>query len=270
MGKYARGKHAVLIDDRSGFKIKYKDARTEWTGFRVYKGDWEPKQPQLDPGMYIEGGDPSVLRNPRPPQSTSDTIVQLGSLYGKWSGQMGTALGARGIKHPSGENAVGMQMNTTLNSLGLSIAVVLPIPSAAYQIATSTLNSAGIVINVDEDATLPAMTSTLNSTGVTVAVVAPVTLSAMASTLGTVSTNHAEDASLPVMATTLGAITLNSTEIIVASTLGAMTAVEGSTGLFFNTTEIPPGLASTSQLGTVAINVPGWGTGAWGQDLWGQ
>ena len=50
MGKYARGKHAVLIDDRSGFKIKYKDARTEWNGFRVYKGDWEPKQPQLDPG----------------------------------------------------------------------------------------------------------------------------------------------------------------------------------------------------------------------------
>ena len=75
---------------------------------------------------------------------------------------------------------------------------------------------------------------------------------------------------LTTNSTTLGAITLNSTEIIVASTLGAMTAVEGSTGLFFNTTEIPPGLASTSQLGTVAINVPGWGTGAWGQDLWGQ
>jgi len=24
MAKYAKGKHAVLIDDRSGFKIKYK------------------------------------------------------------------------------------------------------------------------------------------------------------------------------------------------------------------------------------------------------
>lgn len=54
-GQIREGKHAVLIDDRSGFKIRYKDARTEWTGFRVYKGDWEPKQPQLDPEMYIQG-----------------------------------------------------------------------------------------------------------------------------------------------------------------------------------------------------------------------
>ena len=93
MGKYARGKHAVLIDDRSGFKIRYKDARTEWTGFRVYKGDWEPKQPQLDPEMYIQGGDPSVLYKPRPPQSTSDTIVSLGPLHGKFSGQCAANLG---------------------------------------------------------------------------------------------------------------------------------------------------------------------------------
>jgi len=270
MGKYARGKHAILIDDRSGFKIRYKDARTEWTGFRVYKGDWEPKQPQLDPGMYIRGGESSVLYQPRPPQNTSDTIVRLGRLYGKWSGQMGTALNARGIQHPSGENAVGMQMNTTLNSLGLKIAVVLPIPTAAWQLVTSTLNSAGVVINVTEDTTLPAMQSTLNHTNVIVAVVAPVTMSAMTSTLGTVSTNHAEDASLPVMTSTLGAIQLNSTEVLVASTLGAMTAVEGSAGLSFDGTEIPPGLAGTSQLGTVFINVPGWGTGGWNEGKWGQ
>ena len=93
MGKYARGKHAVLIDDRSGFKIKYKDARTEWNGFRVYKGDWEPKQPQLDPGKYIEGSGPTVLYKPRPPQNTSATIVQLGPLHGKYSAQCAANLG---------------------------------------------------------------------------------------------------------------------------------------------------------------------------------
>ena len=64
MGKYARGKHAVLIDDRSGFKIRYKDARTEWTGFRVYKGDWEPKQPQLE--VRLNFADPQALYEPRP------------------------------------------------------------------------------------------------------------------------------------------------------------------------------------------------------------
>ena len=33
-----------------------------------------------------------------------------------------------------------------------------------------------------------------------------------------------------------------------------MTASLGNTGLFFNTTEIPPGLASTSALGTLILN----------------
>ena len=40
MPRYAKGKHAVLISDRSGWKIKYKDARTEWTGARVSKQEW--------------------------------------------------------------------------------------------------------------------------------------------------------------------------------------------------------------------------------------
>ena len=83
MGKYARGKHAVLIDDRSGFKIKYKNARTEWNGFRVYKGDWEPKQPQLDPGKYIEGSGPTVLYKPRPDQD-QDCRSRTASPYTFW------------------------------------------------------------------------------------------------------------------------------------------------------------------------------------------
>ena len=144
MGKYARGKHAVLIDDRSGFKIRYKDARTEWTGFRVYKGDWEPKQPQLDPEMYIEGGDPSVLYKPRPPQSTSSTIVQLGSLYGKWSGQCAANLGRVTAAQPA-DAPSGFQATGVLNSTGIAIAVVLPIPAAAWMVATSALGSVTIV-----------------------------------------------------------------------------------------------------------------------------
>ena len=47
MAKRASGKYAYLIDDRSGRKIRYKDARTEWNGLRVYKKDWEPKHHQL-------------------------------------------------------------------------------------------------------------------------------------------------------------------------------------------------------------------------------
>ena len=42
------------MDDIFGRKIKYKDARTQWDGRRVYKGDYTEKQPQLDPQKYLK------------------------------------------------------------------------------------------------------------------------------------------------------------------------------------------------------------------------
>ena len=243
MGKYARGKHAVLIDDRSGFKIKYKDARTEWTGFRVYKGDWEPKQPQLDPEMYIEGGDPSVLYKPRPPQSTSSTIVQLGSLYVKWSGQCAANLGRVTAAQPA-DAPSGFQATGVLNSTGIAIAVVLPIPAAAWMVATSALGS--VTIAATEDAEGFEATSSLGD--VTEKLVHPVTMSQMTSTLGTVTANLVEDAAGFEGTTTLGSVTLNVSETVSGIELGTMTATLGNTGLFFNTTEIPPGLAGTAQI----------------------
>lgn len=306
MGKYARGKHAVLIDDRSGFKIRYKDARTEWTGFRVYKGDWEPKQPQLDPEMYIQGGDPSVLYKPRPPQSTSDTIVQLGSLYGKWSGQCATNLGR--VVIGAGEDAQGFQATGVLNSTGIAIAVVFPIPTEAWQQATSALGSVSIAAT--ESAEGFEATASLGT--VVEALIQPVSLSSATATLGSVVLATVEDAEGFAGTSTLGSVTLNVSETVSGIELGAMTASLGNTGLFFNTTEIPPGLASTSALGTLILNgahpvtmpqmtstlgsvtpeiitavpvtmsgmtatlgtvaavTPGWGTYLWGTDEWGN
>jgi len=307
MGKYARGKHAVLIDDRSGFKIRYKDARTEWTGFRVYKGDWEPKQPQLDPEMYIQGGDPSVLYKPRPPQSTSSTIVQLGSLYGKWSGQCAANLGRVTAIQPA-DAPSGFQATGVLNSSGIAIAVVLPIPAASWMIATSALGT--VAISGAEAAEGFEATSSLGD--VTEKLVHPVTMSQMTSTLGTVIADLAEEAAGFEGTTTLGSVTLNVSETVSGIELGTMTASLGNTGLFFNTTEIPPGIACTSGLGTLIINgahpvtmsqmtatlgsvtpevitavpvtmsgmtatlgtvaavTPGWGTYLWGTDEWGN
>ena len=42
------------MDDIFGRKIKYKDARTQWDGKRVYKGDFTPKHPQLEPQKYMK------------------------------------------------------------------------------------------------------------------------------------------------------------------------------------------------------------------------
>jgi hypothetical protein len=79
MAKRASGKYAYLIDDRSGRKIRYKDARTEWNGLRVYKKDWEPKHPQLTPPKL--GPEATSLDNPRPDVDNVPTTVRFG-IYG--------------------------------------------------------------------------------------------------------------------------------------------------------------------------------------------
>ena len=242
MAKYAKGKHAVLIDDRSGFKIKYKDARTEWTGFRVYKGDWEPKQPQLDPQNYISGAEADILYKPRPDQDSVPTTVRLGPLYGKWSGQCAANLGL--------------------------VAAITPADAPSGFVATTTLGTAVIAL-ADE-----------------------------------VSGFEATSA--------LGSVTINAAEVVDGLELGTMTGSLGTTGLYINGTEIPPGLAGTSSLGTVtlnlshpvagfvgtttlgtaqaaiivevsvtmtamtatlgtvSINYPSWGSSTWGSDTWGD
>ena len=65
MARRFSSKHAFLIDDRTGRKIKYRDARTEWTGARVHKSEFETKHPQLTPPRVIRA-DPKPLHNPRP------------------------------------------------------------------------------------------------------------------------------------------------------------------------------------------------------------
>lgn len=42
---YERGNN-WLIDDRSGFRIRRREARQEWNGAIVHMDDWEPRHPQ--------------------------------------------------------------------------------------------------------------------------------------------------------------------------------------------------------------------------------
>ena len=49
MGKFAGGKYAQFISDRSGLAFPYKEMVKEWTGARVHVSEYEPKQPQVDP-----------------------------------------------------------------------------------------------------------------------------------------------------------------------------------------------------------------------------
>ena len=49
MPKYASGKHALAISDRSGLQFPWREMVTEWTGAFVHISEYEPKQPQLRP-----------------------------------------------------------------------------------------------------------------------------------------------------------------------------------------------------------------------------
>ena len=64
MPKYATGKHAKAISDRSGLEFPYTEMVKEWNGMFVHTSEYEPKQPQLDPKP--KGSDPQGLLNARP------------------------------------------------------------------------------------------------------------------------------------------------------------------------------------------------------------
>ena len=64
MGKFATGKFAYGISDRSGFRYKLNEMKREWTGMLVGRDEYEPKQPQLEP--RVKAVDPQALLNPRP------------------------------------------------------------------------------------------------------------------------------------------------------------------------------------------------------------
>ena len=64
MSKFARGKYAKAISDRSGMEFPYQEMVTEWNGSFVHVSEYEPKQPQLEPTPY--SGDPQGLAKARP------------------------------------------------------------------------------------------------------------------------------------------------------------------------------------------------------------
>lgn len=64
MAKFASGKYAYGISDRSGFRYKKTDMRKEWNGFLVGKDEWEPKHPQLEPNRKVT--DAEAIKDPRP------------------------------------------------------------------------------------------------------------------------------------------------------------------------------------------------------------
>tara|TARA_R100001510_G_C7644996_1_gene202403 strand:- start:689 stop:1465 length:777 start_codon:yes stop_codon:yes gene_type:complete len=75
MARFAVGKDAYGISDRSGFRYRLRNMRKEWNGMLVGEDEYEEKHPQLEPRRVV--ADRQALRDPRPDRSeiTDETVV---------------------------------------------------------------------------------------------------------------------------------------------------------------------------------------------------
>ena len=74
MGKYASGKFAKRISDRSGMAFPYNEMVQEWTGVWVHISEYEPKHPQLEPLPIVT--DPQSLQYARAQRKDSRVFVE--------------------------------------------------------------------------------------------------------------------------------------------------------------------------------------------------
>jgi len=300
MARYAKGKHAVLISDRSGWKIKYRNARTEWTGARVSKEEWEEKQPQLDPQKWLRraDGQGNVLYDPRPNNDKVPTTARLGPLYSAWSGQTAITLGQ--INVGVSEDVPGFQLTTSQGTVKLTTVVIpggLPltssqgtvtisgdeIPDGMYVTATrgdvtlssievptglyATATQGSIIISSAEDSEGFELTSSQGSVVLDLTEV-PDGLYATA-TQGSVTIPGIEVPDGMYVTATQGTVKIAGIEVpdgmYVTATQGTVTALEVTT-----VTINASSLNMTATRGTMGVTSPSWGNFTWGHDTWGQ
>jgi hypothetical protein len=80
MPRYASGKFAQRISDRSGMAFPYNEMVQEWNGSWVHISEFEPKHPQLEPLPKVS--DPQSLQHAKP-QKISAIVPLTTNLYGR-------------------------------------------------------------------------------------------------------------------------------------------------------------------------------------------
>ena len=94
MSKFASGRFAKRISDRSGMAFPYNEMVEEWTGAIVHYTEYEPKHPQLEPRPIVQ--DPQSLQNARSQIAVSRVFV---------GGANGPISGGRTVVKPDGADA---------------------------------------------------------------------------------------------------------------------------------------------------------------------
>ena len=78
MPKYATGRFAKRISDRSGLAFPYNEMVQEWNGSWVHVSEFEPKHPQLEPKYHP--ADPQSLQYANP-QKISAKVPLTNNLF---------------------------------------------------------------------------------------------------------------------------------------------------------------------------------------------
>ena len=107
MGKYASGKFAKRISDRSGMAFPYNEMVKEWNGSTVHISEFEAKHPQLEPLPIVT--DPQSLKNGRGQIAVSRVFV--GGANGPISGG-GTVVKPDGSDAPYNGAGFGLNVNS--------------------------------------------------------------------------------------------------------------------------------------------------------------
>ena len=75
MAKYATGRFAKRISDRSGMAFPYNEMVKEWNVSTVHVSEFEAKHPQLDPKYHPT--DSQSLQNARPQTISANVLLGI-------------------------------------------------------------------------------------------------------------------------------------------------------------------------------------------------
>lgn len=170
MAFYAKGRKSLAISDRSGFRVPYKNLKTEWNGLRVSPDDYDPKHPQLTPPKNIT--DATALYSPRPDNDPENVSFYINY---NWFGFTNAPLSADGFSQPSMDSRDYKKPNLTVakGSIG-HVTIELPIEifptgtSANGVVGTESLEASIDEVGVAGTGAIGTQTfeSTITETGV--------------------------------------------------------------------------------------------------------
>jgi len=127
MARFAVGKDAYGISDRSGFRYRLRDMRKEWNGLLVGYDEWEEKHPQLEPVRHPP--DAEALRDPRPDTQNIESVEIKYPIF-----NLTTLLYDASIKGSTSLNRVTVQVTAN------------PVVAVTGSSITSSLGSVTVVV----------------------------------------------------------------------------------------------------------------------------